>query len=308
MSEMQASLHEADTNGQAAQAGALLRQAREAAGLHVAALAVALKVPVKKLEALEAGRIDLLPDAVFARGLASSVCRTLKLDPAPVLELLPQLGKPRIKTDESNINAPFRASSTPTNTPWQTQLTRPVVAGVAVLLVGAVILLLLPRLELELPSSKPDPVLPPQSGEPAVAPPNDAVVAAPAVAPAVALTPAVPAGPVVPTKPVAQAPAAAAPPVPAPAAPSPAGAAAALAADGILVFQPRSETWVQVIDAKGVVALRKTLAAGETTGISGALPLSVIIGRADATVVQVRGKAMDLAPLSKDNVARFEVK
>lgn len=35
-------------------AGALLRQARESTGLHIAALAVAMKVPVKKLEALEA--------------------------------------------------------------------------------------------------------------------------------------------------------------------------------------------------------------------------------------------------------------
>ena len=43
-------------------AGALLRQAREASGLHIAALAVLLKVPVKKLEALESDRLDLLPD------------------------------------------------------------------------------------------------------------------------------------------------------------------------------------------------------------------------------------------------------
>ena len=34
--------------------GAMLRQAREAAGLHIGALAVSLRVPVKKLEALEA--------------------------------------------------------------------------------------------------------------------------------------------------------------------------------------------------------------------------------------------------------------
>ena len=34
-------------------AGSILRSAREAAGLHVAALAVAIKIPVKKLEALE---------------------------------------------------------------------------------------------------------------------------------------------------------------------------------------------------------------------------------------------------------------
>jgi cytoskeleton protein RodZ len=48
-------------------AGALLRDAREAAGLHIAALAVALKVPVAKLEALEADNFSALPDMVFVR-------------------------------------------------------------------------------------------------------------------------------------------------------------------------------------------------------------------------------------------------
>src|SRR6187402_2552453 len=92
-------------------AGTLLRQAREAAGMHIAALAVSLKVPVKKLEALEADRFDLLPDAVFVRALASSVCRTLKVDPSPILEKLPQTAAPRLAHDTSGINAPFRAPS-----------------------------------------------------------------------------------------------------------------------------------------------------------------------------------------------------
>ena len=91
-------------------AGALLRRAREAAGLHVAALAVALKVPVKKLEALEADRWDLLPDAVFVRALASSVCRSLKINPVPVLDRLPQQARPRLDAEERGINTPFRAS------------------------------------------------------------------------------------------------------------------------------------------------------------------------------------------------------
>jgi len=71
-----------------ATAGTLLRRAREASGLHVAALAVALKVPVRKLEALEDDRIDELGDPVFVRALASSVCRTLKVDPQPILDHL----------------------------------------------------------------------------------------------------------------------------------------------------------------------------------------------------------------------------
>src|SRR5437870_13153008 len=92
-------------------AGALLRRAREAAGLHVAALAVSLKVPVRKLEALEDDRYDLMPDAVFIRGLASSVCRTLKIDPQPVLERLPQTAAPRLITNTDGLNQPFRVPS-----------------------------------------------------------------------------------------------------------------------------------------------------------------------------------------------------
>ena len=56
--------------------GGLLREARQASGLHIAALAAALKVPVSKLEALESDNYEALPDAVFVRALASSVCRT----------------------------------------------------------------------------------------------------------------------------------------------------------------------------------------------------------------------------------------
>ena len=82
----------------AANAGILLREAREAQGVHVAALAVALKVPVRQIEALEDDRIDLLPDLVFARALAASVCRQLKIDPQPVLARLPQ-GKPRLRKE-----------------------------------------------------------------------------------------------------------------------------------------------------------------------------------------------------------------
>lgn len=70
-------------------AGTLLRQYREALGLNVELLAPTLRVPVSKLEALEADRLDDLPDVMFARALALAVCRQLKADAAPVLALLP---------------------------------------------------------------------------------------------------------------------------------------------------------------------------------------------------------------------------
>jgi cytoskeleton protein RodZ len=75
-----------------------------------------------------------------------------------------------------------------------------------------------------------------------------------------------------------------------------------------LVLRSRGEAWVEVTDAKGVVRIRKTLTAGETAAIAGPMPLSVVIGRADVTEVEVRGKAFSLEKIAKDNVARFEVK
>jgi cytoskeleton protein RodZ len=56
------------------------------------------------------------------------------------------------------------------------------------------------------------------------------------------------------------------------------------------------------------VVLRRTLTAGEVAGASGVLPMAAVVGRADATQVQVRGKAFDLNAVARDNVARFEVK
>ena len=57
-----------------------------------------------------------------------------------------------------------------------------------------------------------------------------------------------------------------------------------------------------------MVHLRKTMAGGESARVNGEPPLSVVIGRADAIDVLVRGKPYDLASLAKDNVARFQIK
>ena len=59
-------------------AGQQLQAAREAAGQPLDALAQTLKVAVRKLEALEADRLDELPSPMFTRALASSVCRVVQ--------------------------------------------------------------------------------------------------------------------------------------------------------------------------------------------------------------------------------------
>ena len=317
-------------------AGQLLRAAREAAGLHIAALALSLKVPVRKLEALEADRLDLLPDAVFVRALASSVCRTLKIDPAPVLERLPQTAAPRLAQDSGGINAPFRVPGDGRGPSWIDQLSKPVFLAVFALLLGALVLIFMPSARKDDTAvASTDSVAAPATPAPAPAP---AVEPVPAVSPAPIAPPAPPAPSVPDTGPralVASTPATAtatAAPLPATVASRPAAAAAVsptfsvavstptvasptavvtpapLPTTGVVVFKTTGESWVEVTDAKGVIAVRKTLAPGETVGASGALPLSVVIGRANFTKVEVRGKPFDLGPIAKDNVARFEVK
>jgi cytoskeleton protein RodZ len=69
--------------------GALIKNAREKAGVHIAVMAVNLKVSVKQLEALEADDLAQLPGPVFARALAAKVCRLLKMDATPILSLMP---------------------------------------------------------------------------------------------------------------------------------------------------------------------------------------------------------------------------
>ncbi|MDB5861473.1 MAG: hypothetical protein JWQ76_5162, partial [Ramlibacter sp.] len=173
-----------------ATAGALLRQAREAAGLHVATLAANLKVPVRKLEALEEDRFEQLGDAVFIRALASSVCRTLKMDPQPVLERLPQTARPRLVQDNEGINAPFRSPGDGPAPGLPQQVSRPVMLIVVALLLAAVVLIFLPqRQEEPAPAAArtSEPVFPP--GAPAVInPPVESAPAAAASAPLTAST------------------------------------------------------------------------------------------------------------------------
>jgi cytoskeleton protein RodZ len=302
-----ASGFDAAAGAEAASAGTLLRLAREEAGLQVDTLAAALKVPVRKLEALEADRFDLLPDAVFVRGLAASVCRNLKLDPAPILQLLPASGAPRLAPTEGGINAPFRSPRDGAGPNWFDQLSRPVFLAVFALLLGALVLILLP-------ARRDEPVVkaqaPPAATTPAVA---ETLVAgaAPVAEPTTAVAPAA-ASPAAAT-PVAASPAPAAPApatttAPAVAVAAPAPAVGKPVVDGIVVFKARGNSWIQVTDAKGTVSLRKQLAAGESAVASGVLPLSVTVGSVSVTDVQVRGKPFDMAPLARDNVARFEVK
>lgn len=320
-------------------AGRLLRQARESAGLHIAALAVALKVPVGKLESLEADDYSAMPDTVFVRALASSVCRALKVDPSPVLALLPKNERPQLASGGVGINAPVKGGGSRHTSP---ALTKPRSASltyaVVALLLGALLLVLLPQdfssLGISLGDSPSGASLS-TGGSPGVvaggAPPSAESVPKAASADASAAAVDAPgsalassAGPSVPalissggtsSLSVPEPPSRAASVTDAKGASSGSPLAGAVtsvdgtpAGNGPLTIRARSQSWVQVRDAAGVVMLQRNLAVGEEVSVSGTLPMAVVVGRADATDVIVRGKPFDLLSIARENVARFEVR
>ncbi len=287
--------------GQAgASAGALLRQARQAAGMDIAVLASALKVPVSKLQALENDDFAVLPDAVFARALASSVCRTLKVDPAPVLGQLPQSQAPRLVGEKDGLNAKFKDPQDKAPPLRLPAASRGVSLAVLVLLAGAAAVYFLPSGMLEFdwartPAPEPAHAVAEASQEGAAVAEatQDAVPAQP---PASDLPLAAPAAP---ASHATVAPMAAA---------SVAPAAVAAASSAVLEFRANAESWVQVRDASGTVVFERTLRAGESAQAPGKPPLAVVVGKANATEVVVRGVPFDLAAVARENVARFEVK
>lgn len=279
-------------------AGGLLRAARQAQGVHIAALAAAIKVTPRKLELLESDQFDQLPDPTFTRALAQAVCRSLKIDAAPVLALLPPPKGHRLEHVAGGLNMPFR------DRPGQ--LVPKEWAGVSPpVLWGAVVIVLLAAAVYALPADW----MPFQRS--AITRPRAETVAAPAptvVIPAVADAAS-----------GAALSASAAATEPSPAASSAAadsdtaepGAPDAItlaAASGVLQLHATAATWVEVTDARGQSLISRLLQPGENVGLDGVTPLKLRVGNAVGTQVQFRGQALELAPYTRDNVARLDLK
>jgi cytoskeleton protein RodZ len=309
-------------------AGAILREARQAQGLHIAALAASIKVAQKKLEALEADRLDELPDATFTRALAQTVCRALKIDPVPVLALLPAPKGHRLEQVGEGINAPFRDRPGRREPSDWSALVRPAIWAPLLLLIAAVAVYLLPGGWLP---SMPQLPLPQPASAPASASTtsttttSNAVDTAPGSASAVLMAP--------PVADVAPTPSASSASVPGAAASVPAATMAAAAVPmpvasavttstalasgtppgqtvsaGALQIRAHAASWVEVRDAKLRMLVGRTVAPGEVLLLDGAPPLRVKIGNARETEVSYRGQALDLSASTSNNVARLELK
>ncbi len=286
-------------------AGAMLRAAREGRGMHIAALAAAIKVAPRKLESLEADRYDELPNLTFTRALAQTVCRALKIAAEPVLDRLPPVGDmPKLSQVGAGLNAPFRDAPGSRDPGEFTLLRKPMFWATLVVLAGALALALLPErwipwrgaAMLHLPSlAAPSTAPAAASVAPAAARsvPNPvgknavAVVALPSSA-AIETTRATPLASV------------------AVAAPAPAPAPADTPAQ-MLALRTSAESWVEVQDSRGQTLLSRIVLPGESVGLEGALPLRLTIGNAAATWLHFRGRPVDLAANTRDNVAHLQL-
>lgn len=287
-------------------AGALLRAARQAQGLHIAALAASIKVSQRKLELLEADRLSELPDATFARALAQTICRSLKIDPKPVLAALPQAPGYRLDAVDGGINAPFRDRPGRHEPDRLSTLASPAVWVTSLIVAAALLVLLMPAewaasIQRVVSGSPPAPPLVVASEVPVVEPslvaatPIDVAVAATETASAVI-------GDAAASAVAAELPASSAADLPLVA------TAASAVAVGPLQLKASAETWVEVVDGQSKVLVSRLLLSGESLALDGALPFKLKIGNAAATEVAFRGQTVNLASSTRDNVARLELK
>lgn len=301
-------------------AGRLLREARLKAGMHLAVLSVTLKVPIRELEALEADEWDPVKGPVFYRGLASSICRHLRIDADEILALMPpaagQLEPVRAISGAGSLSrkisldSEFLAKPTANKVVWTSAL--------MLVLIVALVWMPSPHQWSWLDSIK------------AVWASNEALEQGPLVAESArhsepdgldngltATDVAIPlsalpveVNPAIGSDVPMAADSSTSPPAQDLAAPSPVASTNIAASEAVpeWVFTASDDSWLEVRNAQQAIVWSGILKPGQNTRIQSPLPVSVVVGRAQVVTVRFRDQAFDLKPHTKAAVARFEVK
>ena len=291
----------ADTQAALATAGAILAQARESAGLSVENVAMQLKLAPRQVAAIERDDFASLPGRTFVRGFVRNYARLLKLDVDATLAALPGDGAAAL--DRPSLAATSRAiGELPTE-----RAARPGVARWAIPLVLVAIVAVAALYEFSRP-----PVPAPVAALPAVAPAAEPPPAAPADTPAGGATSASQAGTTTTTLPnpvTSEGSAANAAPATAPVAAVPPAAVAppAQGAPNQLSVRFHGTSWIEVRDRSGSVVLSMTGNDGATREIAVAPPGEITVGNVAAVEASWRGRRVDLAAQSKQNVARIRL-
>jgi cytoskeleton protein RodZ len=275
--------------------GRELAAAREAQGLALADVAQQLKFAPRQLEALEQEHFAALPGATFAKGMVRSYARLLKLDPEPLLQRVAG----HFEVPDSNRLAARYHQPVPFSDGGRksTFVYLGLSAGVLVL-VGAVAygwhqerlaagksnetaVAKAPSNEIK-PRAAPVPVQ--AAAAPlAVAPERTKSVTAVAVPPVPALEPEKPKV-VAPEKPRAVG-----------------------AGPHRLVVRTEGEAWIEIKDAADRMLVSSLNPPGSERVVRGKPPYSLVIGNASNVRVFYDDKPIDLAPHTRQDVARLTV-
>jgi cytoskeleton protein RodZ len=314
------SQHERETNTPAAAnasvtAGALLRAAREQAGLSIDAVAQQLKLAPRQVKALEDDDFALLPGRTFVRGFARNYARLAKLDPDVVLAALPGgnadsgLAAPTLHSTAQSIGElPVTQGLRQSWARWAIPLTLVAIIAAAV----AYELLRPPAPAPSAPSAAPSPAREPAS-EPKAAETPAAPVAA-TTSSGAAPTPAAPPGTTVTALPNPVASATTAQEATASSTASPGATPAPATAAEILGPQPgdrelvltyRDHSWTEVRDRSGRLLLSAMMTPGSRKALFGQAPFELVIGNASDVTLTLDGKAVDLVAHTRQSVARL---
>ena len=315
-------------------AGALLRAARESAGMSIDAVAQHLKLAPRQVKAIEEGNYKELPGRTFTRGFVRNYARLVHLDPERVVSALPGAGS------APSLEAPTLSPTThtmgelPTTERARTPRARWVIPAVlaAIVAAAAVYEWKRPAGESHFAGVATEPhtatqkdASPHAKDAPASAAPAPAGAGTPlpnpvasnaaggdgAQSPApdsssAAAPPSTAAGAAPPLDAGAAPVAAASGTASAPAAtPAPAGAPVA---EQTVVVAFRENAWTEIRDRDGRVLLTGVYRRGTAQTVSGAPPLAVTIGNANDVTLRYKGERVDLAPYTQKNVARLTLR
>ncbi len=334
LQEMDQGAADEQPKSQATTLGEILQAARVAKQLTQQDISNSLRYSVKQINALEQGEFDLLPDAMITRGFIRSYAKLLEIDAEPLLASYRQS-----VTTESDKTIAVHSSMRPVqltkeNLPWL----KYILASILVLLFLLAWLFYVdympkmsgetvekttgvieetapaatePLPEIALPAAQrmaeSDAVTPDQAADP-----NAAMNTA--MQPATAAADVKPLDTVTQSdlKPLAppvnqqmQVPVAVSPVTASPVTANPVTISSVKPADKTLSMSFTAQTWVSVADKSGKVVYEKTSRSGDLVTINATPPLSLVIGNASGTKLNFGGKDIDLAPNTKDNVARI---
>ncbi len=280
--------------------GARLASQRQSAGLGVTDVAAQLRLHPNQVRAIEQEDLARLPAPAYVRGFVRSYARMLKIDPSPLLSDLNAKLEPAresvVKGGVTDYSAARAASRERKFPQWM--------FGSALLVLIALGVIGWLATQQQPPS--PTPVAVATTRAASLVPPIEpaAPLASRQTSPSQAPARETTAG-------EAEASTATADPVPAPtetAEPTVAASAIASGAAPTLVLRFNGASWAEVTDRGGRILLSQLNSEGAEHALDGELPLTVVIGDANFTSVEVRGAAFNLRPFTRNNVARFTIK